>query len=630
VTILELRSLGVTYRLPDRTVPALRDLSLTLQAGETLGLAGESGSGKSTLALAVLRLLPPGTAVCGQVLLAGEDVQAMPWGRLRAVRWTRAAIVFQGAMHSLNPVRRIGAQIAEPILLHHRGATPAQARRSVVDLLDQVGLPARLASSYSHELSGGQRQRVMIAIALACRPQLVIADEPTTALDGIAQTQVLRLLTDLTTADAAALLLISHDLRLLASTCGRLAVLRAGRIVDTGPAATLITAPRHPYTAALVAASGTVGEPVAPALVRPPTAYPSLVDASRPARPVLSARDVVVRLPGRRGGRVVHALDGVSLDLGPAEIVALTGQTGSGKTTLAHTLVGLRRPTSGEVRYEERPLRYERAESARYRRSVQLVPQDPTGGLNPRHTVARAVGEGLRIHALHADDRPARVAAALARVGLNPPERFLPRYPGQLSEGQRQRVILAAALVLEPQVLVADEPVASLDAVTRGGILTLLRQLRDSIGLSILLITHDLAAAWRLADRLCVLYLGRIIESGPVKRVLTAPAHPYTQALLAATTSPLSTVLAPDSEPTDSTEVPPGCRFHPRCPALASGAAERAGVAEHCRHEPPLPRLRSTAGETASLVECHLPDAASTRDPATGAGTVDAPATRPN
>jgi oligopeptide/dipeptide ABC transporter ATP-binding protein len=603
----------VTYRLPDRTVPALRDLSLTLRAGETLGLAGESGSGKSTLALAVLRLLPPGTAVRGQVLLAGEDVLTMPWGRLRAVRWTRAAIVFQGAMHSLNPVRRIGTQIAEPILLHDRGATPAQARRSVVDLLDQVDLPARLAGGYPHELSGGQRQRVMIAIALACRPQLVIADEPTTALDGIAQMQVLRLLTDLTTANAAALLLISHDLRLLASTCDRLAVLRAGRIVDAGPATTLITTPRHPYTAALVAATGTVGEPAArtPVLLRPPTAPLSLVDADRPTGPVLSVRDVVVRLPGRRGGRVVQALDGVSLDLRPAEIIAVTGQTGSGKTTLAHTLVGLRLPTSGEVRYDERPLRYERAELARYRRSVQLVPQDPTGGLNPRHTVARAVGEGLRIHALHADDRPERVAAALAQVGLNPPEQFLPRYPGQLSEGQRQRVILAAALVLEPQVLVADEPVASLDAVTRAGILTLLRQLRDSIGLSILLITHDLAAAWRLADRLCVLYLGRIIESGPTQRVLTTPAHPYTEALLAATTSPLGTAPAPDSEPADSTGIPAGCRFHPRCPALASGAAERAGIAARCRHEPPLPRLRSTAGETASLVECHLSNALS-------------------
>jgi len=315
----------------------------------------------------------------------------------------------------------------------------------------------------------------------------------------------------------------------------------------------------------------------------------------------LSARGLRVEFAGRGGRGSARAVDGVDLDVRPSEIVALVGESGSGKTTLARALLGLVKPTAGVVSYDGRPLVYTTKAQKAYRRKVQLVLQDPSGSLNPRHTVYEAVAEGLRIHGAHGSELE-KVADALSRAGLRPPERFFLRYPHELSGGQRQRVVIAGALVLDPDVIIADEPVASLDASVRGEILALLLRLRDELGLAALVVTHDLGLAWNIADRVAVMYLGRIVETGPVEQILAAPQHPYTQALLSVVPEAYGAepiVLV--GEPPDPTSIPPGCRFHVRCQVLASGAADDAGVGGRCRGED-LEILNAHPG---SQVACH-------------------------
>ncbi|MFG2631524.1 oligopeptide/dipeptide ABC transporter ATP-binding protein [Streptomyces sp. NPDC048473] len=321
--------------------------------------------------------------------------------------------------------------------------------------------------------------------------------------------------------------------------------------------------------------------------------------------PLLSARGLKVTFPGRRGAAPARAVDSVDLDIRPGEIVALVGESGCGKTTLARSLLGLVPPTSGQVTFGGQPLGYASRALKAYRKRVQLVLQDPSGSLNPRHTVYDAVAEGLRIHGYAGDERTA-VAQALSRAGLRPPERFFLRYPHELSGGQRQRVVIAGALVLEPELIVADEPVASLDASVRGEILALLLRLRDELGLSALVVTHDLGLAWNIADRVAVMYLGRIVETGEVEQILTAPQHPYTQALLSVLPEAVGDPVILTGEPPDPSRVPSGCRFHARCQVLASGEAERAGVADACRTKD-LPVL---AGGGQTQVACHWASAA--------------------
>ncbi|MFJ4965640.1 oligopeptide/dipeptide ABC transporter ATP-binding protein [Streptomyces sp. NPDC088729] len=331
--------------------------------------------------------------------------------------------------------------------------------------------------------------------------------------------------------------------------------------------------------------------------------------------PLLSAEALKVSFPGRRGAAAARAVDGVDLDVGPGEIVALVGESGCGKTTLARSLLGLVPPTSGRVAFGGVPLEYTGGALKAYRRRVQLVLQDPSGSLNPRHTVYDAVAEGLRIHG-YAGDEQAAVARALARAGLRPAKRFFLRYPHELSGGQRQRVVIAGALVLEPELIVADEPVASLDASVRGEILALLLRLRDELGLSALVVTHDLGLAWNIADRVAVMYLGRIVETGPVEELLTTPRHPYTQALLSVLPESSVEPVVLAGEPPDPSDVPSGCRFHVRCQVLASGRAQRAGVAAACRGRD-LPVL---GGGPGSRVACHWAAAVAGAGPASDAG----------
>ncbi|WP_440900069.1 ATP-binding cassette domain-containing protein [Actinosynnema sp.] len=514
--LLRVRDLRVRYARSRDEHPAVDGVDLDLDAGQTLGLAGESGCGKSTVAMSVLRLLPRTAEVTGRIELGGEDVTTMSWGRLRAVRWAEASVVFQGAMHAFNPVRRVGGQIAEPMRLHGvEGSAGVDA--AVAELLDQVELPARAARAYPHELSGGPKQRAMIAKALACSPSQVIADEPTTALDVVVQAQVLGLLTRLVAERGIGLVVISHDLSVLAATCDRLAVMRRGKVVEQGPTRQVIAAPVHEHSRALAAAFPTVGDP----------AFRRVREHGEPGEPLLSARDLRVVFDG------VAAVDGVDLDVRPGEIVALVGQSGSGKTTLARTLLGLQRPTSGHVEFDGAPLPRSTAGLRAFRRQAQLVLQDPTSALNPRHSVYEAVAEGLRIHRVDGDEA-ALVAAALEQAELRPPVAFTQALPHELSGGQRQRVVIAGALALGPRVLVADEPVASLDASVRGEILALLLRLRADLGLGALVITHDLGLAWTIADRVVVMLDGRFVEQGPVEEVLLRPRHEYTKALLEA------------------------------------------------------------------------------------------------
>ena len=526
----------------DLRVVAVDHVSLAVERGGTVGLAGESGCGKSTLAASVLRLLPRSAEIDGAIELDGEDVGAMRWGRLRAVRWTEAAIVFQGAMHSLNPVRTVGRQIAEAIELHQdKQATDSEhTKQRVTELLELVDLPASRADSYPHELSGGQRQRIMIAMALACDPDVIIADEPTTALDVVVQAQVLEVLTGLVRDRQLTLVMISHDLAVLAAVCARIVVMKDGAVVEDGPAQQVVGHPQHPHTRELAAAFPVIGDPQSRLRVgraEEDHAPAEVADHDHEsAAAVLEVRDLVVDFRSR--GQQVRAVDTVSMSCPEGQIVALVGQSGSGKTTLARTVLGLQPPTAGQVLFAGQPLPRTRAGLKAYRRQVQFVLQDPTASLNPRHSVYEAVAEGIRIHRLPGDERE-RVAAALTQAELTPPERYYAAIPQELSGGQRQRVVIAGALALEPRFLVADEPVASLDASVRGEILALLLRLRRDLGLGALVITHDLGLAWNIADRVMVMHHGRIVESGSVEQVLLDPQDAYTKTLLSVVPSEL-------------------------------------------------------------------------------------------
>ena len=513
---------NLTIRFGNQTV--VEQVSFRLDRGETLALVGESGSGKSLTALSLLQLQPPGAMVSGRVTLDGLDILTADAARLQSSRGGVAGMIFQEPMTSLNPLMRIGQQVCEAMELH-RALTQAEAQTQAVDLLREVGFPdaADRLDAFPHQLSGGQRQRVMIAMALANDPKLLIADEPTTALDVTIQAQILKLLADEKSARGLALLLITHDLAIVRRSADRVCVMQGGRIVEHGTTNDIFTRPQHAYTRMLLDAEPR-GRPL-----------PLASDA-----PVLVAADHVgVSFPIRRGilrrqVAELRAVDDVSISIHAGETVGLVGESGSGKSTMGFALLRLQRATGtvrvGGVDLASLGHRQMRA----LRADMQIVFQDPYGSLSPRLTVGDIIGEGLAVHApkLKPAARAAQVAAALSEVGL--PTDIIGRYPHEFSGGQRQRIAIARAMVLQPRFVVLDEPTSALDRSVQGQIVALLRRLQLDRGLGYLFISHDLTVVRALAHRVVVMRRGQVVEQGLAEQVFGAPTEPYTKALMAA------------------------------------------------------------------------------------------------
>jgi microcin C transport system ATP-binding protein len=527
--LLEIRNLSVTFagRGGANPVEAVKNVSFTLDRGETLALVGESGSGKSVTALSILQLLPYPVAAHGSessVRFDGEELVGAPPERLRRVRGNRIAIVFQEPMTSLNPLHTLERQIAETLLIH-KHMTVAAAREQTLELLRLVGLPdaENRLEAYPHQLSGGQRQRVMIAMAIANDPDILIADEPTTALDVTIQAHILQLLKDLRDRFGMALLLITHDLTIVRKMAEQVCIMTAGEIVEAGQTARIFAQPRQAYTRRLLAA-----EPKGRAAPADPTA-PELIEG----------QDVKVWFPIRRGvlrrvDRYVKAVDGVSLAVRRGTTLGVVGESGSGKTTLGLALLRLTE-AQGHIRFAERDIASLGQRQLRpLRREMQVVFQDPFSSLSPRLSVAQIVEEGLKVHRLAAGaaERRRLIETALVEVGLDP--EAAERYPHEFSGGQRQRIAIARALVLKPRFVVLDEPTSALDMSVQAQIVELLRELQTRHGLAYLFISHDLRVVRALAHEILVMKDGKIVEAGATERVMTAPEHPYTRTLMAA------------------------------------------------------------------------------------------------
>ena len=524
--LLSIRDLSVAFGRGDRQVVAVDRVSFDIGKGETLALVGESGSGKSVTALSVMKLLPypPAHHPCGSIRFKGQELLSMAEDQLRHVRGNDISIVFQEPMTSLNPLHTIEKQIGE-ILLLHQGMTGEPARRRIVDLLDQVGIPdpeSRLGS-YPHQLSGGQRQRVMIAMALANEPDLLIADEPTTALDVTVQAQILKLLKDIQTRLGMSVLFITHDLGIVRKIADRVCVMNKGKIVEHGGVERVFTAPEHPYTNALLAA-----EP------KPDPAPP------RPEAPVVvRTDDLKVWFPVKRGlmRRVVghiKAVDGITVELRKGETLGVVGESGSGKTTLGLAILRLI-SSKGPVVFMGHEIQELRFKDMRpYRRDMQIVFQDPYGSLSPRMSISDIVEEGLRVHQpqLGRAERQERVITSLTEVGLDPDTGH--RYPHEFSGGQRQRIALARALVLEPTFIVLDEPTSALDMLIQAQMVDLLRDLQKKRDLTYMFISHDLRVVAAMASRLLVLRHGKMVEEGAAAELFKNPKSDYTRALFAA------------------------------------------------------------------------------------------------
>ncbi|SMC21830.1 microcin C transport system ATP-binding protein [Andreprevotia lacus DSM 23236] len=525
--LLQIESLTVRY--PALAQPAVDALSLQLAAGETLALVGASGSGKSVTARAIMQL-DPDAQLAGTIRLDGNDLLQMSQHQLQAVRGAQIGMVFQEPLSALNPVLSIGAQIAEA-LLQHRSLNAAAAHAEMTALLARVGLDdaARMLKSYPHQLSGGQRQRALIAMALAGRPRLLIADEPTTALDAHLRRQILQLLRTLAQESGLGLLLISHDLNLVHDFADRLAVMENGRIVETGKTTDVFQSPQHAYTQALLAA-------------RQLRLAEALAEGAAPALAVTRANCHYQRAHGWfKPATRFTALAPLDLQLVRGETLGIVGESGSGKTTLGLTVLRLLREAHAEITlhaaHAPAGVRIDQLHGhalRQARRHMQVVLQDPFASLSPRMTVAEIIGEGLRIHQpeLDAAQIRTRVIDTLRDVGLD--AEMLDRYPHTFSGGQRQRIAIARALILQPAVLVLDEPTSALDAHIGAQVLALLARLQREHGLAYLLITHDLTVIRALAHRVLVLKAGELVESAPVEQLFSQPAHPYTQSLLAA------------------------------------------------------------------------------------------------
>ncbi|WP_321962169.1 ABC transporter ATP-binding protein [Paraburkholderia sp. J7] len=527
-TLLEVRNLTVDLPAGADRPHALRDVSLSLDEGELLCMVGESGSGKSMTAGALLGLLPEGVRVTGGNLLwrGDTDLLTLPHAQLRRWRGSRIGMIFQEPMTALNPLRTIGDQIAEVFRTHTRLGR-GQIRARSLELLDavQIPTPEHALRRYPHELSGGQRQRAMIAMALALEPALLIADEPTTALDVTTQAQILHLIRDLQRRNGTAVLFITHDFGVVAEVADRIAVMRHGEVVEQGAAREVLNRPRHTYTQTLIDAV-----PPAPAATRVDAA-PPFTQGAAPALLSVEGLSKTYRARGRRA-QATAALRDVSFEVQQGATLGIVGESGSGKSTLARAIMQLVAPDAGAIRYGGDDLaRRARTRATRaHRLGIQMVFQDPYGSLNPRRRVGDIVTQGPIARGVEPARAYTRARELFALVGLAPDA--LTRFPHEFSGGQRQRIGLARALALEPKLLVADEPVSALDVSVQAQVLKLLARLKDELGLSMLFITHDLRVAAQLCDRVAVMKGGSIVEYGAPGEIFSAPAHPYTRTLL--------------------------------------------------------------------------------------------------
>ncbi len=560
--VLEVSDLTVEFETRAGRLRVVDGVDFEVAQGETLGVVGQSGAGKSVTMLAALGLLPSSARlVRGAARLEGVDLLQLRPKELRNVRGKDIGMVFQDPLTSMHPSFRVGDQIAEAIRLHDAGVSRAGARIRAIELLELVGVPfaARRWRDHPHQWSGGMRQRAMIAMAIANGPKLLVADESTTALDVTVQAQVLGVLRDVQRETGTAIVLITHDLGVIAEMADTVVVLHEGRAVESGTVGHVFASPRLPYTAGLLA-RGPSRSRLRPAAPR--------VDSG----PVLEVRDLVTHFRSRSGRHsdVVHAVDGVSFDLHPGESLGVVGESGCGKSTLVRTIVRLLHPTSGTIRFEGRDITGLAGRDLReVRARLRIVFQDSFSALNPRRSVGDIVAEPLRTHGRHGAGGGGRVRELFEMVGLQPD--LSGRYPHQLSGGQRQRVGIARALALEPKVLVLDEPVSSLDVPIQAQILELLERLQRDLGLAYVFVSHDLTVVRRICDRVAVMYVGRFVEVGDTATVYADPAHPYTRALLSAVpiTSPAERgsgrriVLVGDLP--DPAAPPSGCRFHTRC-----------------------------------------------------------------
>ncbi|WP_299733568.1 ABC transporter ATP-binding protein [uncultured Tateyamaria sp.] len=514
MSLLEISNLSLSIH----GTQILHDVSLRLDPGEVVAVTGESGSGKSMTALAIMQLLPDGSEAQGTVILDGQDVTQLSEAQMCDLRGNHLGMVFQEPMTALNPVQTIGAQIGESVRLHRSDLDPAARTEEV---LARVGLAGMSPRRYPHELSGGQRQRVVIAIAIACGPKLLIADEPTTALDVTTQAQILDLLVELAHEDGMGLLMITHDLAVVAQMAQRITVMQNGAVVEAGDTPVLLSAPQHPYTKALFAASAHQAK------------LPEPVENA----PLLQVRSVVRDYALPRTGLfsdpgTFRAVDLVSFDIPRGGRVGLVGESGCGKSTLTRAILGLEPVQSGSILLDGMPVYSDGHPNLDVRRKMQVVFQDPYGSFNPRHRVSRLITEPFHLLPSPPKDRDARIAEALRAVGLSPDD--AEKYPHQFSGGQRQRLAIARALIIRPELIVFDEAVSALDVSVRAQILDLIAKLCGEYNLTYLFISHDLSVVRSITDHVLVMQNGKIVEKGATEDVFSAPKHPYTQTLIEA------------------------------------------------------------------------------------------------
>lgn len=551
--VLSIQNLNVAFRQDKQSVRAVHQLSFHLNRGETLAIVGESGSGKSVTALALMRLLEQSNSQmqCDQMLLRRRnreviEMQEQTPAQMRSVRGADIAMIFQEPMTSLNPVFTIGEQIAESIRLH-QGLGREEALIEAKKTLDKVRIPEAqtMLSRYPHQLSGGMRQRVMIAMALSCRPAVLIADEPTTALDVTIQAQILQLINVLQQEMSMGVIFITHDMGVVAEIADRVLVMHQGEVVETGSVEAIFNAPQHPYTRRLLAAVPRLGAmrgsdyPRSFPELNAPEIEPQQQKTVVEGKPILQVRNLVARFPLRGGvlnrvTREVHAVENVSFDLWGGETLALVGESGCGKSTTGRALLRLVESQKGTITFNGERIDLLSAHQLQpLRRDIQIIFQDPYASLDPRHTVGFSIMEPLRVHGvLQGEALQQRVEWLLQRVGLEPEHAW--RYPHEFSGGQRQRICIARALALQPKVVIADESVSALDVSIRAQIINLLLSLQREMGIAFLFISHDMAVVERISHRVAVMYRGRIVEIGPRRAIFENPQHPYTRKLLAA------------------------------------------------------------------------------------------------